>query len=62
MVEVHGHPYFNGQYHTPVWVQMWMSTGTGEDPPPDVPVTCAVCGVVMEPQPRAAAEPEGHDG
>ena len=42
--EIHEHPAFYGEYHPAVWVQTWASNGTNNEPPPDVPVTCAVCG------------------
>ena len=41
--EMHEHPLFNGQYHVAVWVKTWSSGGTNDEPP-DVPLTCAICG------------------
>ncbi len=48
-VDVHEHPFFNEQYHTAIWVKIWASNGT-VDEPPDVPVTCAICGIVKPEQ------------
>ena len=42
--EVHEHPWFNGQYHTAVWVKTWSGQNTNEEPPEDAPISCAVCG------------------
>lgn len=43
--EYHEHPFFNGQYHYAVWVQIWSSGDTNEtETPKDVPVSCAICG------------------
>ncbi len=42
--EEHEHPHFNGQWHTPVWVKTWVSTGTNDEPPDDAPISCAICG------------------
>ena len=44
--EIHEHPWFNGQYHTPVWVINWASSGSGDVPPEGAPVLCAICGKV----------------
>ena len=44
-LEYHEHPFFNGQYHQAVWAQTWVSGDTHTTtPPPDAPVSCAVCG------------------
>ena len=43
--EYHEHPFFNGQFRSAVWVQIWVSGGTNEFYAPDgAPITCAVCG------------------
>lgn len=34
--------------HEHVWAQMWTSAGTEIDPPPDVPITCLICGAILE--------------
>ena len=48
LYETHEHPMFNGQYHTAIWAQSWVSDGTGPEGPPDTPVACLVCGKVRE--------------
>jgi len=40
--------WFNGQYHVPVWIQTWASSGTNDVPPDDALVSCAICGKVKE--------------
>lgn len=36
--------FYYGEWHLPVWVQVWSSTGTTDNSPVAVPVTCAICG------------------
>ncbi|KKM24122.1 hypothetical protein LCGC14_1608280 [marine sediment metagenome] len=44
MEEQHENPWFNGQYHTAVWVKTWAGINTNEEPPSDAPISCAICG------------------
>lgn len=46
--EYHEHPFFNGQYHKAVWCKTWTSSGSSDEAPNDVPITCTICGRVRD--------------
>ena len=42
--EYHEHPAFNGQYHQAQWAYTWVSDSSNDEPSPNAPVICAICG------------------